>query len=146
MPKTRASSRKSYPPTEGVAVVIPSTLGAVADRLLTLRDQRSKAQATVDRLQAEETILKNHLIENLPKRETADGIIGKHARAEIHKKPIPQVKDWDKFYKFILKTKDFSFLNKAVGVAAVKDRWEANQVVPGVSKFTLVTVSVTKKS
>jgi hypothetical protein len=121
---------------------LPKTLGACADRLLAIRQRKADLQRQLDELDAERSRLNNHLIEQLP-RQGSSGIAGRLAEATIEKKPVPTVKDWKKLYAFILKTKDFSFLHKSVAAAAVKDRWEANQVVPGVEKFTAVTVSVT---
>jgi hypothetical protein len=47
----------------------------------------------------------------------------------------PHVKDWEKFYAYVLETKDFSFLERRPGKAAIKERWEDGIDVPGVEKF-----------
>ena len=123
--------------------VIPKTLGACADMLLKLAEQKSKAQQVVDAIDQHEKLIKEHLIQNLPK-EDSDGVVGKLAKAVIKKKPVPQVKDWPAFYKHVLKTKDFSLMQRRVSEAAVRELWESGKTVPGVDKFTVVTVSVTK--
>jgi hypothetical protein len=123
--------------------MIPKTLGACADRLYKLREERSKIQKTIDKLEKEEKEIKEHLINTLPK-SSADGITGKVARATIKVKVVPSAKDWSAVYKFILKTKDFSLLGRRLSDAAVRERWEAGKKVPGVEPFNVVSVSVTK--
>jgi len=122
---------------------IPKTLGACADQLYKLREQRQALNKQVKELQDQESQIKEHLIQNLPKSD-ASGVAGKLARASIATKEVASVKDWDKLYKHVLKTKDFSFLQRRVADAAVKDRWEDGKKVPGVEPFNVVSVSVTK--
>ena len=45
------------------------------------------------------------------------------------------VKDWAAVYAHIVETKDFSLLEKRIGKAACKERWEQGVDVPGVEKF-----------
>jgi hypothetical protein len=119
------------------------TLAGAADELYTIREQRLKLQKQVDALAAEETVLRDYLINNLPKTE-ATGVAGKLARATIVTKPVPQVKDWDRFYAYVKKTNSFELLQKRLGEGAIKERWEAGKDVPGVEKFNAVTVSLNK--
>ena len=49
----------------------------------------------------------------------------------------PMVKVWSSVYEYILETKDFSLLEKRIGKAAVKERWENGVIVPGVEKFAV---------
>lgn len=123
---------------------IPRTLGACADRLLDIASIKSGFNKRQDALKEEEVAIKQHLIDNLPISE-AEGVTGKRANALITRKSVPSVKDWDKFYKHILKTKDFSLMQKRLSEAAIKDRWEAKEEVPGVEAFVVVGVSVTTK-
>lgn len=120
----------------------PKSLGACADRLAELRDSRKGAQEIVDSIDAEEKALKAHIIDTMPKGDT--GASGKKFKVAVVVKEVPQVKDWEAFYKYVLKTKDFSLLQRRLGEAAVKERWEANKPVPGVEAFKAVTVSLTK--
>lgn len=122
---------------------IPKTLGACADRLYQIREEQALLNKQVEVLQAEAAAIKEHLIANLPKSD-AQGVLGKQARAAITTKQVPSVKDWDAFYKLILKSKDFSLLQRRVSDAAVRERWEAGEKVAGVEPFTVVNVSVTK--
>lgn len=121
----------------------PKAMGACADKLFELRNKRLATQKEVDAVAAEETALKNHIIENLPKSE-ASGVAGKLARVTVVTKQIPQVKDWDAFYKYVKKTGSFDLMQKRLTDAAIKERWEAGKEIPGVEHFNAVSVSINK--
>ena len=122
---------------------IPAKLGAVADLLYETKNRRLLLQKEVDALQAQETQLKEHLIQKLPKSE-ASGMAGKLARVTVVLKEIPQVKDWPAFYNYVRKHGRFDLMQKRLSDGAVKDMWEAGEVVPGVEAFNAVSVSVNK--
>jgi hypothetical protein len=122
---------------------LPKTMGACADRLYELRQQRLEVQKTVDKLAAEEAALKEHIINTLPKSE-ASGVAGKLARVTVVNKVVPQVEDWDAFYKFVKKTGSFDLLQRRLTDQAIKERWEAGKEVPGIKHFTATTVSINK--
>lgn len=123
----------------------PTNMAVCADRYYTLQQKRYKAQAVVSALAEEEHALGDHIIQRLPTSK-ATGIAGKLAGIAIEKKEIPQVKDWQKFYAHILKTKSFDLLNRAVNAKAVKERWAAGKTVPGTDKFIRKVISVHKLS
>ena len=121
----------------------PKALGACADNLFELRNKRLAKQKKVDEIASEETALKNYIIENLPKSE-ASGVAGKLARVTVVTKQVPQVKDWDAFYKYVKKTGSFDLVQKRLTDAAIKERWEAGKEIPGVEHFNVVSVSINK--
>ncbi len=131
------------PPTKKIVFKVPKTLGACADALYDTRNARLVLQKQVDELAEREVTLKDHIIAELPKSQ-AGGIAGRLARVTLGKKIIPRVDDWDAFYKYILKTKDFSLLQRRTGDAAIAERWDAKKKVPGVDAFTIITVSINK--
>ena len=115
------------------------------DRLFALREERRKLEAKAETIKEKERSIEDKLIEEISS-EDATGVVGKLAKAVVNVKTVATVENWDLFYAHILKTKDFSFLNKAVGQAAVKERWENDKVVPGVVPFHKKTISLTKRS
>ena len=121
----------------------PKKIGACADKLYELRNKRLKIKKEVDILEEEEKALKLHIINTLPKSE-ASGVAGKLARVSVGSKPVPQVVDWSKLYKHIKKTGEFDLLGRKASTAAVKERWEAGEEVPGVDHFNVVAVSMSK--
>jgi hypothetical protein len=121
----------------------PKAMGACADKLFELRNKRLAGQKLVDEVEAEEKALKAYIIENLPKSE-ASGVAGKLARVTVVTKQVPQVKDWDAFYKYVKKTGSFDLMQKRLTDAAIKERWEAGKEIPGVEHFNAVSVSINK--
>lgn len=122
---------------------IPASWGACADLYYKLREQRLAMQREVDDVEAQEKQLRDHIIANLPKSE--GGAIGKTAKIKLDTKEIPRVEDWDAFYKYVKRTGHFDLMQRRLADGAVKERWENGKPVPGVTKFTAVTISCTKK-
>jgi len=122
---------------------IPKTLGACADALYQLRGARLKLQKEVDALKADETALSAHIIDTLPKSQ-ATGVAGKLARVSVVGKDVPQVQDWDAFYKYVTRTKQFDLLQRRLSDAAVMERLIANKKIPGVGLFRVTRVSLGK--
>jgi len=121
----------------------PKTMGACADRLYELRQKRLDMQKEVDKVAAEESALKEHIINTLPKSE-ASGVAGKLARVTVITKVVPQVKDWDAFYKYVKKTGQFDLMQRRITDGAIKERWEAGKEIPGVEHFNAISVSINK--
>lgn len=121
----------------------PKTMGTCADRLFLLRQKRLDQKKVLDELEREEKALKEHIINNLPKSD-ASGVSGKLARVTIVKKPIPQVKDWDAFYKYVKRTNGFDLMQRRLSDAAIKERWEEGKKIPGVESFDVISVSMNK--
>jgi len=124
-------------------IKIPKRMGTVADRLYTLKEERLKVQRIVDAIANEEKVLRQHVIDNLPK-SNASGIAGKIARVTVVNKPVPQVKDWKKFHTYIKRTNAFDLLQRRVSASAIEERWDNGKTVSGVEKFNVTTVSLNK--
>jgi len=125
---------------------IPKTLGACADALYRVREERLALQEQVEQLRKHEAALTDHIINNLPKSD-ARGIAGKIVRVTIKKKRVPTVRDWDALHAYVLKHAKkgaFSLLQRRISVAAVEEIWEAGKQLPGVEPFDAVTLSVNK--
>lgn len=134
----------------------PKTLALAADKLYQTQQARFAMQKEVDRMQEEETALKQHLIASLPK-DDASGIAGKVARVTIKKDTVPRAESWPAVYAAIVaeyarhkKQKDgledgaFALLQRRLGESAVKEAWNAGLAVPGVGKFTVTSVGINK--
>lgn len=125
------------------AIKLPRTPAAMADRLYKLKDLKREAQAKVDAIDEERKAIEAHLINVLPK-DDASGIQGKLARVSLIIKDVPQVEDWDKLRKHIVKTGSWDLLQKRVSSQAVELRWEDDKQVPGVTAYPKVTISLNK--
>ena len=122
---------------------IPKSLAVCADTLYTTREERLLLQKQVDDLKDFETLLRDHLIANLPKGE-ASGIAGQIARVSIVTKENARVVDWDEVYKYISKNKAWELMTRRINDAAVKERWEAGEEIKGIEHNHFATVSLNK--
>lgn len=57
---------------------------------------------------------------------------------------VPHVMDWDKFYEFIVESRDFTLLERRPGRSSCQSRWDQGEEVPGVEKYPVYKLSVTK--
>ena len=132
--------------TKAAALKIPKSLAAVADLYWETKERRLALDREAKVIAEDEALLKQHLIDNLPKSE-ATGISGKLCRISITQKNVPQVNDWDEFYTYVAKNRakgSFALLNRAVNAKAVTEIWDAGKEVPGVSSYTTTSISVNK--
>ena len=122
---------------------LPKTLGACADQLYETRCHRLEVEREAKELCALEAALKEKIIQELPRSE-ASGVAGKLARVSVSLKEIPQVKDWPKFYAYVSKHKCYELLQRRLSDAAIKERLEAGEKLPGVELFKTPVVSLNK--
>jgi hypothetical protein len=126
---------------------LPKSMGACADLLFATREKRLALQKQVDAIQAEETALRNHIIDNLAKGDDRGGV-GKTHMVTVYTDKIPRIADPDALFAHIKKTGEFDLLQRRLNDKAVKERWEDpknKKGVPGVEAFPIVKVSLTKK-
>ena len=125
---------------------IPKSLAIAADMYYSTKEKRLTMQREVDAIKAEEELLKNHLIDSIPKSD-ATGIAGKLCRVSVTTKVIGQAADWDAIYAYCAKNRakgGFALLNKALNQKTIQEIWESGKEVPGVQEFTTVNLSVNK--
>lgn len=65
----------------------------------------------------------------------------------VNKDPeyVPHVMDWEVYWAFIIKTEDFSLLEKRPGKSACQERWDAGETIPGVEKYPVYKLTMSKK-
>jgi hypothetical protein len=69
---------------------------------------------------------------------------GARYKATIEKDEKPTVTDWGKLYKHIMETGEFDLLQRRLLDSGVKARWEENKTIPGIVKFPVTKLSITK--
>lgn len=125
---------------------LPKTAGGIIDALFT-QDQviRGINVALTEAKQQRERMVEHAF--TVFKNDDLEGGRGKLAQCSISRNVVPQVEDpadWPKLFRWILKTKDFSVLQKRLGVTHIRDLWDDKKKVPGVVPFTKIGLSVTK--
>ena len=118
-------------------------IGVLVDELKKAEAKRLVADKVAEMLKADEVKIKLTLIGQM-RLAKVGAIGGKTFTATLSSEEQPTVKDWPKFYAYILKTKAFDLLERRPGKAAVKARWEDGKEVPGVDRFTVDKLSFTK--
>ena len=122
---------------------LPKTLAGCADALYTIREERLTLQREAESLSVREGLLREHIINTLPKSQ-ATGISGRIANAKIERKEIPQIVDKLLLQKYIKRTGAFELLQNRISESAVLERWADGKTIPGVKAFTVLKVSCTK--
>lgn len=122
---------------------LPKRMGTAADLYYETKQMRLLFQKLTDELRAQETTLKDLLINVVPK-SNATGIAGKVARAQIVLKSTFRVTDWDKVYAYILRNKAPELLQRRLSTQAIAERIDAGKPVPGVEDFQFKDVSLNK--
>ncbi len=120
------------------------TIDDVAAEIVKLQLKRKKLEAQVKELEEQEKSKKDELFLLAEKLNLSFGG-NKKFSWKITPKTVPQVADWDAFYKFIYDNKYFHLLQRRPAVLSVQELWGQNNnkfVVPGVEKFTKNDVSV----
>jgi hypothetical protein len=133
---------------------IPESIGRCADLYHDVRDLRLAMAKEVEEVEAFERRVKQHIIDNLSKSEDS-GAAGLRYRAQRVEKEVPRVvaivdgdedtaAGWQRFWDYVAKTRRFDLIQKRLADKAVKEMWEAGEVIPGVERFKSVDVSITK--
>jgi hypothetical protein len=126
---------------------LPSKLGDLIDlgRALEQKrlDRQREVEAELAAMKADEKIVDDAVQAAFEKAGMEKGS-GSAATATLNKNPVPSVKDWDKVYAYILKTKEFDLLERRFGKAAYKERIERGEKIPGVETFWAKSISYSK--
>ena len=99
-----------------------------------------KLSASLTRSKKKRRPLKAHIIKTMPKDST--GVSGKLARVSIVPTTVVHIDDWPTLYRYISENNAFDLLQRRVSDKAVKDRWDHQKVVPGVSPFPVTNLSI----
>jgi phosphate uptake regulator len=128
---------------EAAAVIALSKAAILADAYNEARKTRLAAQKVADALEIEEKALKASLIENL-KAAQATSVGGKTAIVRLVIKNEPQASDMDALYAHIRATGEFELLYRRINPASIKERKDVGVDVPGISWFSVETLSLSQ--
>ncbi len=121
----------------------PRALGVLVDEFKVIEEERRKADKVAEALKVDETKVKAAIVAALKKNEVTVGG-GLLYKVEMTQEDQPTVKDWPKFYAYIRENNAFEMLERRPGKAAIKERWEDGVNVPGIEKFPVDKLSITK--
>ena len=123
---------------------MPASIGRCADLYNDVRTLRLSMAKEVETMQARESEIKNHMIDNLSK--SADtGAAGQRYRAQIVTKRKFNIADWGILTAWIRKNDRFDMIQHRLSDTAAKDFEEAEgRPVPGTEAVNVPDVSITK--
>jgi hypothetical protein len=122
---------------------LPKTLGACADELYKIKQERSRVNQQLAKLDDRRKELEQHLVDQLSAQD-AKGISGKLVKASIVVERVGTAKDWGKIYAYVKRNGAFHLLQRRLSNTALREIWEAGKKVPGVEVFNHKKVSLTK--
>jgi len=130
-----ATPTKTKTPAKTAA---PPTLGELIDSMWALREKRTAAEAVVDTIKAEISVIEAQVDERM-EAEGMTKATGTKATVSFSYTTIADVQGdegWTKLYAYIAKNKYWHLLHRRVTDAAYKELLETGKKVPGVEPFT----------
>jgi hypothetical protein len=118
-------------------------LAVVAEFFWQTQIQRLAADKVAAELKADEYVAQEIVIAQLRLQEIS-AIGSDTVILELRHTYEPRVTDWSVYWKYVLKTKDLSLVERRPGKAAIKERWEDGKEIPGVDKFPVYKLSKRK--
>ena len=122
---------------------VPARVGAAIDFLYGIREKRKVIESSIEKMKQAEGLVENAIFQKFSKTDL-EGARGRAAQCSISRSEYPTIEDDTKFFAFVLKTKSLDLLQRRLSVEAVRERWAAKKVIPGVGKFTKIRLHLTK--
>lgn len=119
-------------------------LGERIEEIAALDARIDSKEAALRKLKQKRAKLETKLLKAFDK-DAIDGCKVKHGTARIRKADFPSIKDRKAFDAYVLKNKALDLFQNRVSSTAWKARLEDGQKVPGISVFTRIGVTITKR-
>lgn len=121
----------------------PKTIGACLARIAKLQTDIDNLSAQLAPFQAEYGALREYMIAQF-KKDDLNGAKGSGRSVSIVKSVVPQLEDWDSFFKYAKKKGNEDLLPRNVSTDAWRERVNAGKEVPGVNTFTRIGLRINK--
>lgn len=130
-------------PSKAVAQDPEKTLGTLIDALYEARQVRLDHQRELDRLKAAEGEAEQRVIALL-NRLDLNAARGSEATVALNPKVVGQVapEEWSRVHAYVAKTGAWDLLQKRLNNAAVRERVENGEEIPGVKTVTVLELRV----
>jgi hypothetical protein len=123
---------------------VPKTIGGAIDLLFRVRGGRKELQALADTQKAQEGLIEGLIFERFGKSEL-EGARGAEAQCSIKRVDTYGIDDFDKVWDYAKKNDAPDLFRRQLVVEACRERYSAGKTIPGVSIFTKVSLSLTKR-
>lgn len=120
-----------------------AALDTLIDDIYDIRNEIKALNKQVDELKANKETMELKLIDMMDSVGT-DQSRSSVATATISETTVPQVTDWDAFYRFIKRNNAFYMLERRPAAVAFRETLaqRKNRAIPGVSSFTKRSVGI----
>lgn len=121
------------------------SLGDMVDQLYDMDQQRIALGKEVTALEKKQREMEEYLLNEYKKTEL-EGAEGKRGKVSLIRETVPTVEpeNWNTVFAYIGKTKSYDMLYKRLNTKAVRERWDAGEEVPSVTRFNKIKFSITK--
>lgn len=119
----------------------PLTLGAAADKVWQLREEKRALDKQVTAIETQIKELTETIFGMCDEQDTRKAE-GKKASISINYTEVGNVTDWDTFWPWVAKTKNFHLVQKRVSDPGLREQWELGKKTPGVEPFTKRSLSI----
>lgn len=118
-------------------------VGSLINKLMDIRESMKPLNAQIARLKEEKEETELKLIEMMDALGT-DQTRNDVATASISDTVVPQVEDWDRFYRWIHRNKAYYMLERRPASVAFRETLEQrkNKPIPGVQSYTRRTINL----
>ena len=117
------------------------TLGAASDKIWQLREDKRVLDKQVKAIETEIAALTETIFGMLDEQDTRKAE-GKKASVSVNYTEVGNVTDWDAFWPWIAKTKNFHLIQKRVSDPGLREQWTLGKKTPGVEPFTKRSLSI----
>lgn len=124
-------------------IKIPKNVAEAVDLWFAVRAYRLDEQKKVDAIKAQESRLRQYLIDNIPK-SLATGVAGQLVRVQIVQKESLAIEDEEAFMRFAHRKGNEDLLIERPNMRAVEERLENGKKVPGLTTRKYADISYSK--
>ena len=119
-------------------------IGTLIDRYIKLDNGVRDIQAQLEKAKKARADLEERILKDFTKEQikSARGKSGQLTRTERN---VPSISDWTKFCAYVKRHNAFELMQKRVTTEAYRERIDAGKKVPGVTVFTVVKLSISRK-
>ena len=124
---------------------VPDSCGECVDMLEVVKEKKSGLDKQKKELDTYATMIKESLKKDMEKQGLTE-CAGTNMRVKFLTKTKYSLANKGLFCDYIIKTEYFELMTAAVNQSAIQERIDEGEDVPGLTKYDLVTASLTKRT
>jgi hypothetical protein len=122
---------------------LENSLGGMVDQLYELNDKKRALEEELSLIDIKRKYVEIAIINDMEKQNSLK-VGGLKATASISTSIVPNVIDWESFFKYISRKKYWHLVERRPSVTGCRELFETKGAIPGVVPFTKIRLSVRK--